>query len=220
MLLLRLTFLLGLSALLAACSGMHMPGADSAKTGPFFNPTNTTNHGPLPMTMRRVLVLPTSGTSQMTEETLRSIDEQVNAELTRTAKFETVAMTRDDMKQMYGQYSISSVAELPPGFFEKLAKTYGVDAVLFTDITTYSPYPPLSIGVRQKLARTSDRVIWWAADNVFSAADPSVANSARRAALKLGADRGPGDLSHTVLQNPTRFAAFALAETFATLPTR
>ena len=217
---LRFAFLFVVLALLTACSGLHMPGADSAKTGPFFTPTNTTNRGPLPLAMRRVLVLPVSGTSQMTEETLHSIDEQVNAELTRTSKFETVVMTRDDMKQMYGQFSISSVAELPMGFFEKLAKTYGVDAILFTDITTYSPYPPLSIGVRQKLARASDRVIWWAADNVFSAADPAVANSARRSVLKLGTDRGPGDLSHTVLQNPTRFAAFALSETFATLPSR
>jgi len=217
---LRFAFLFAFCALLTACSGLHMPGADSAKIGPFYTPTNTTNRGPLPISMRRVLVLPASGTAQMTEETLRSIDEQVNAELTHTAKFETVSMTRDDLKQMFGQFSFSSVAELPMGFFEKLAKTYGVDAVLFTDITTYSPYPPLSIGVRQKLARASDRVIWWAADNVFSASDASVANSARRTALKLGADRGPGDLSHTILQNPTRFAAFAFSETFATLPSR
>lgn len=170
--------------------------------------------------MRRVLVLPAAGTAQMTEETLVAIDEQVNATLTRTSKFETVSITREEFKQMFGQTALASVAELPNGFFEKLAKNYGTDAVLFTDITTYSPYPPLSIGVRQKLARTSDRVIWWAADNVFSAADPAVANSARRFALKLGADRGPGDLSHTVLQNPSRFAAFAFTETFATLPTR
>jgi hypothetical protein len=60
----------------------------------------------------------------------------------------------------------------------------------------------------------------WAADNVFSATNPAVANSARRHALKLGRDRGPGDLSHTILQSPSRFAAYALHETFATLPNR
>ncbi len=121
---------------------------------------------------------------------------------------------------MFGKSAIASVEELPSGFFEKLGKAYGADAILFTDVTTFSAYPPLALGLRMKLARISDRVIWWAADNVFSAAEPAVSNSARRHALKVGADRGPGDLSHTILQNPSRFAGYALAETFGTLPAR
>jgi hypothetical protein len=97
---------------------------------------------------------------------------------------------------------------------------YAADAVLFVDVTAYSPYPPLALGLRTRLAPIRETEILWATDLHFSAADPSVANSARRHALSLAKSSGPADLSHTILQNPTRFAGYAAAATFATLPPR
>jgi hypothetical protein len=208
------------AALAASCSHIKIPGADTAKNGPFFVPTNASNRGPLPVELRRILLLPATGTGDMTEDSLGRVDEAVLNELTRTGKFETVTISRGELQQMFGKLGISSVEALPPDFFEKLGKAYAADGVLFTDVTNFSAYPPLVIGLRMKLARISDHVIWWAADNIFSAADPAVSNAARRHALKLGSDRGPGDLSHTILQNPSRFAGYAVADTLTTLPAR
>lgn len=207
-----------LIAFLAGCS--ELPKRDPAKDGPFFTPSNVTHQGRLPIELRRVLTLPASGGPQMSEESLERIDRSIVEELTRTGRFEVAAITRDELHRLFGIRAISSIEPLPHDFFEKLAKLYAADGVLFTDVTVFSPYPPLNLGLRFKLGRLIDHQIVWAADNVFSAANPSVANAARRHALKLGADRGPGDLSHTILQNPARFAAYAAAASFDALPPR
>lgn len=207
-----------LLATLVGCS--EIPKRDPAKAGPFFTPANTTRLGRLPAEVRRVIILPSFGGPQITEESLNNIDTAVAEELNRTGRFETTVITRDELHLITGQRALSSTGALPPDLFEKLIKAHAADGVLFTDITSFSAYPPLVLGLRMKLAQFSDQQILWAADNVFSGADQAVANSARRHALQLGADRGPGDLSHTILQNPSRFAGYAAAATFQTLPVR
>lgn len=156
----------------------------------------------------------------MTEESLERIDRAVTEELTRTGRFEVVVVPREEFHRMFGPRALSTVDPLPPELFDKMVKGYAADGVLFTDVTAFSAYPPLNLGLRIKLANVADHQIVWATDNLFSAADPAVANSARRHALKLGADRGPGDLSHTILQNPSRFAGYAAAASFEALPGR
>jgi hypothetical protein len=177
----------------------------------------------MPAEVRRVVVLPVSGGPTLTEETLLSLDEVCQSELNRTGRFEVVPLTRDALAAIAGVRQISSVEKLPVVLIEKLLNiynSYGADAILFIDVTTYSPYPPLKLGLRTKLARVSDGEIIWAADNVFNAAEVPVANSARHHAEALGTDRGKTDLSHTILQNTQRFAGYAAAATFLTLPPR
>lgn len=209
-----------LVAVAALCGCSELPKRDPAKGGPFFTPANVTRLGRLPEEMRRVVVLPAYGGPQITEDSLQRIDQVVLEELNRTGRFETTLMSRDDFQRLAGARTLSSLDALPPDLLDKVAKMFGADGVLFTDVTTFSAYPPLTLGLRMKLAHATDHQIIWAADNTFSASDPAVANSARRHALKMGSDRGPGDLSHTVLQNPTRFAAYATAATFESLPPR
>jgi hypothetical protein len=207
------------AALIAAgCS--QLPKRDPAKAGPFFTPTNVTSLGRLPAEVRRVVVLPSAGNIQVPETSFERLDEAILGELNRTNRFEVVRLTRGQLRQVFGVQPMLSTDALPADLFLKLAEKFGAEAILFTDVTQYSPYPPLSVGLRFKLARLSDRQVLWSADNVFSAATPEVANSARRHALEIGADRGRGDLSHTILQNPSRFVAYAAAESFRSLPTR
>ena len=206
--------------LLALMGCAELPKVDSAKAGPFYTPSNVTRLGRLPAEIRRVLVLPVFGGPEITEESLERISRAVFEELNRTGRFETATLARTEFQRLAGVRTLSSLDPIPPDLIQKLAKAYAADGILFTDVTAFSPYPPLSLGLRMKLASVSDQQILWAADNLFSAADPAVANSARRYALKLGADRGPGDLSHTILQNPTRFATYAAAATFEALPPR
>jgi len=205
----------------AACSVLPKP--DGAAAGPFYTPTNVKAVAKIPAGVRRVIVLPVAGGPALTEDTLLKLDAICQGELTRTGRFEVVPLSRDKLAEITGARQISSVDKLPVILIDKLFNiynTFGADAVLFVDVTTYSAYPPLVLGLRTKLARVTDGDIIWAADNVFAAAEPAVANSARHHALTLGSDHGLADLSHTILQNPQRFAGYVAAATFLTLPPR
>lgn len=218
---LRITLLALLASLLAGCSAL--PVREGTVQGPFYTPANVTGLPKIPAEIRRVIVLPVAGGPQLTEETLIALDGVCLAELNRTAKFEVVPLSREALFSLTGKRQIGSVEKIPAILLEKLLtlnNAYGADAVLFVDVTVYSPYIPLTIGLRTKLARTSNSEIIWAADNVFSSSEPPVANSARQHAERLGIDRGLTNLSHTILQNPARYAGYAAAATFATLPPR
>lgn len=204
----------------ALCGCSELPKRDPAKAGPFHTPANVSGVAKLPSDVRRVLVLPAADSGRTPSQSLDRLDEAILAELNRTARFETTSISRDELRRVFGERAYNSLSALPPRFLQILAERHGVDAVLFSDLTQFNAYPPLSVGLRFKLARVSDQQILWAADNVFSASDPAVVNSARRHALSLGTDRSPGDLSHTILQHPTRFVGYAAAETFQTLPPR
>jgi hypothetical protein len=107
---------------------------------------------------------------------------------------------------------------LPANFMAVLRREYEADAVLLVDVTVFRAYRPLAIGFRAKLAMVQDVRLVWTFDNLFSAADAAVANSARQNYLK-GAPRDiPADQSPMVLQSPSRFAAYAAEAMFATLP--
>ena len=218
---LRITTLALAALTLVGCSVLPKP--DGAVAGPFYKPSNVKAITKLPADVRRVIVLPVAGGPALTEETLLKLDSVCVSELPRTARFEVVPLSRDKLAELTGARQISSVDKLPAVLIDKLFNiynSYGADAVLFIDVTTYSPYPPLLLGLRTKLARVTDGDIIWAADNVFAAAEPAVANSARHHALTLGSDHGLSDLSHTILQNPQRFAGYVAAATFLTLPPR
>jgi hypothetical protein len=219
---LRLLFLAALAAGLVGCA--HTPIRDGAKAGPFFEPSNVLTASQLPANIRRVLLLPLSSDGlALTEDHLAPLDATFLTELTRTARFEIVTVSRGQLAQLTGLRQVSSTTQLPPAFLDHLLNIYNefaADGILFVDLTTYSPYPPLTVGVRTKLAHVRDSQILWASDLLFSAADPLVANSARRHALRSSRHAGQGDLSHTILQNPTRFAEYVAATTFATLPQR
>lgn len=205
----------------AGCSAIPM--RDGAVAGPFYTPANVKAVAQIPANVRRVMILPAAGGPAVTEATLMKIDAACKEELTRTAKFEVVTLSRDALAELTGSRQLSSVDKLPPALLDKLFNiynTYGADAVLFIDVTACASYPPLVLGLRTKLAAISDGEILWATDNVFSAAEPAVANSARRHAAALGTDRGTTTLNHTILQNPSRFASYVAFATFQTLPPR
>jgi hypothetical protein len=219
---LRPLLLVALALGLTACA--HLPSRDGAKAGPFFTPANVkVSPDGLPANIRRVLLLPVSAEGLgLPDENLARIDAAFLTELNRAARFEVVTLSRDELVRLAGVRQLNSTAAMPPAFLDHVFNVYndyGADAVLFVDLTAYSAYPPLLIGVRAKLASVHESDIPWAADISFSAADPAVANAARRHALSI-APQGPVDLSHTILQNPARFAGYVAEATFATLPTR
>ncbi|MES2695203.1 MAG: hypothetical protein V4773_17140 [Verrucomicrobiota bacterium] len=209
--------LAALMAVAASLTGCMTPGAaDPSRTGPFYVPTNV-RADPSLGGIRRVVVLPVWSGEAAPAETAAELDAVVVAALQDSKRFEVVSLSREAALRKFRLESLSSVSALPHGMFETLQRDFAADAVLFVDITVYRAYRPLAIGLRSKLTKIAGAHQIWAFDNVFSADDASVANAARN--HFIGADqRAPVDLTHGVLQSPSRFATYATTAMFATLP--
>lgn len=205
---------LGLAALAAGC--MHPGPYDEARMGPFFTPVNHAGEAHLGG-LRRVVLLPVWTGAAAPVETAAEFDEILLAALQQTQRFEVVALTREAARQTYRAEAFSSASALPHGLMQRLKAEFAADAVLFVDLTVYRGYRPLQLGFRAKLATLEGTRLVWTFDQVFSADDPTVANAARN--HFLDADRRvPADLTHGVLQSPSKFASYAGAAMFGTLP--
>lgn len=203
-------------ALLAGC--MTPPYDDPARQGPFFYPSNHVGEAALPGNIRRIVLLPISGGEIAPASSTTSFDPVMVTALQQQNRFEVVAISRDACRRMFGVDEISSVSALPPNFMAEIAHEYAADAVMFIDVTVFRPYRPLAIGLRAKLATIRDVRLVWTFDNVFSASDPTVANSARHYLLQTSRRDVPTDMSPAVLQSPSNFAAYAADAMFSTLP--
>lgn len=204
----------GLS-LLAGCQ--HSDLFDPARHGPFYMPRNHVGEFSLG-TIRRVVLLPVHGGTLASGETVAALDASVVSALQQENRFEVVPVSRAECQQKFGVRDLASSSALPRGLLARLQEDYAADAVMFVDLTTFSPYRPLTVGFRAKLASIDGTRLVWTFDDVFSSEDPAVVNSVRR--HYRTSDRGgiPVDLSPGVLQSPTRFAGYAAATMFSTLP--
>jgi hypothetical protein len=211
----------GLLALLILAGCTSRPTlTDPLASQPFYQPRNHAGDAVLPITLRRVVLLPVCTDGIAPPETAVTLDRALLAALERQARFEVVTLSREDSRLWFGAAEYSSASALPPGYLGRIAAKFAADAVLFVDLTVYQPYRPLAVGFRAKLATTTEVRIVWTFDEVISAGDPGVANRARRQYLQADRASAPVDLSPTVLQSPGRFAAFAAEAMFQTLPPR
>jgi hypothetical protein len=183
-----------------------------------FVPSNHSGDAVMPATVRRVVLLPLAGAGVAPPASLADLDPVVAAALQQQNRFEVIALSRDTCRRLFGSEELASVSALPPEFLAAVQHEYAADAVLFVDVTVFRAYRPLEIGFRAKLATVRDVRLVWVFDNLFSAADPAVVNSARRHVLTGGLPDIPADLSPAVVQSPSRFAAYAAEAMFATLP--
>lgn len=207
------------AGLLLLASGCQTPAYDDpARVGPFFTPTNHSGDPAMPLTLRRVVLLPIYGGALADGETAASLDGVFATELQRQNRFEVVVLDRAECRRRFGAEEFSSSAALPRDFLTKLRRDFAADAVIWVDLTAYRAYRPLALGVRAKLATLKDTRLVWTFDNVFSSEDPAVANAARHHFIDQTHTTVPADLTPAVLQSPTRFATYVASATFATLP--
>jgi hypothetical protein len=167
--------------------------------------------------MRRIAVLPLSSEIPL-GASLGQIDSALNEELTKTALFEVVPVSREALETRFGRKQFSSVEVLPGELLVKLRAEYGVDGVLFTDLTHYNPYRPLAIGVRAKLVDIQSGKVRWAFDHLFDTGNPDTAKAAQcyftdntRANYPVPADGA------AILQSPARFSKYVAWEAFRSL---
>ncbi len=206
-----LPFVLALSA---GC--LHPPAGDPARVGPFFTPPNHSGDASLGG-IRRVVVLPAWIGEGHRPEVAAELDGVFFTALQQEKRFELVALGREEARRRFGAEAFSSASALPHDLFSWLQREFAADAVLFVDVTTYQPYKPIVLGLRGKLAAIDGSRLIWTFDNLFSAENPAAANGARNRLLDR--DRGvPADLTGIVLQSPSKFAGYAAAAMFGTLP--
>jgi hypothetical protein len=205
------------AALVFLVGCVHPGPNDPARLGPFYTPTNFTGDATLGG-IRRVVLMPIWAGPQASNEFLASLDPVIAAALQHKGRFEVVTLSREDCLRRYGAEAISASGALPHDLLAMLRREFAADAVLFVDLTTYRAYRPLALGLRAKLATIDSVRLVWTFDNVFSADEPAVANSARHFFLESDTRGVPGDLTPAVLQSPSRFMAYAAAAMFDTLP--
>jgi hypothetical protein len=175
---------------------------------------STDNFG---MPMRRVALLPLFN-GAYADHYLRALDETFESELTKKALFEVVRVSRAEMETLFGARQIPSTDTLPSDALTRLRTRYGVDGVVFTDLTHFSPYRPVSMGVRTKLVDITTGKIRWAFDYVFDAGNSSVAEAAKRFQVLYSDPRQPLTTDGgSILLSPARFAKYVACETFASL---
>jgi hypothetical protein len=206
---------------LGGCSSLSAPPRQAwdIPQGEPFKPGNFTDAGPLPASIRRVAVLPLH-TDEWRPADIAAIEASFLAELGKTARFESTAVTRREVRVRFGHESFLSSAALPPELPGRLRADFAADAVLFVDLTHFAPYQPLALGVRAKLVAADDSRVLWSFDAVFDAAQPAVAVAARKYQMENDRAAPPLDGSAGILQSPARFARYVAHDVFATLPGR
>lgn len=174
--------------------------------------------------MRRVAVLPVTYDVPR-EASLGEVDAALTQELAKTSLFELVPVSRESLDALVSHRQISSVEVLPGELLTKLTTAYGVDGVLFTDLTYYRPYQPIAIGLRSKLIDVRTGRIRWAFDHLFDAGNLDTAAAARGYYHATTPWRPtvdpvlPEDSGAPVLQSPSRFAKYVAWEAFRSLLT-
>lgn len=220
----RLRPLLAL-CVLAPCIGIvgcrSVPRPDGAIFGPFYAPQNVRAAPALPHSVARVVLLPLTGSDHADPEVLENIRTVFRTEFTRAARAELAVIDGDRLQRLVGEHRVRTTEPLPDGFLARIREGTAADAVLFVEVTSFRPYPPLTLGIRARLVTTDSQETLWACDELFDARVAAVRNAARRHAATPAPQPGaPGDLSQTILQNPDRFAAYVAAALFHTLPPR
>ncbi len=203
--------LAALALLFGGCATVKMATAPLPPPQNYFAPADRA------APIRRVALLPLFNAAYP-ERYVRGLDAAFLAELEKKARFEVVAVGRAQMESLFGERQFGSADVLPAEVLTRLRAHFGVDGVIFTDLTSFSPYRPVSMGVRAKLADAATGRIRWAFDYLFDAGHAPVAEAAKRFQLQYSSPHLPLTTDGgSVLLSPARFAKYVASETFASL---
>jgi hypothetical protein len=195
----------------------------------------------LPADVKRVVMLPLAYEEARPDlsdgcEMLAPI---LQAELVKTKRFEVVCASPEMLRSSFGSWNWTGQEILPSNFFDCLHRIYGCDAVLFCELTELRSSAPLAIGWRLKLVDLHTGEILWAADEIFDAGNPAVAESARRfeehertfsqktqaffrmlSAWRNLESPTPSNRQWSIFNSPRFFGRFSAAALLETLPKR
>ena len=174
----------------------------------------------MPQALRRVALLPVAthlGGGELIDSR-ESLATVMEAELRKCGAFEVVQVSEDNFRAWTGRRVWGANEALPPDLLARIRSETGCDAILLSSLTAFHSQPPLSLGLKLKLIDGADHSAVWAVEEVIDAGSKPVAQAARDYARTNAEDRGGAEKD--ILQSPTRFAHFASATLFSTLPPR
>lgn len=202
------------------CTALPAGLNDEVNRGPTYSPRNYFALPKMPPGVARVVLLPVAAGNLTTEEVTAALDAALAASAIRAERFEVVTLGRTDCRALLGRSEFSLAEALPPTFLADLKQRTFADAVLMVELTNLKLYQPQSLGFRARLASCLDGGVFWSFDEVLSAGDATVRNSARREYFQQEHGNRPYDFSLAGLQSPSWFAGFVARQMFSTLPPR
>ena len=175
----------------------------------------------LPAELQRVALLPlTAAPGNVSQTGLRTLEPILTSEFRKRGAFEVVTVSPEQLREWTGRPGWRRQDVLPQDLFERIQKQTGCDAVLFSELSTYNPYPPLAVGWHLSLVDLRTRADYWTVDEVFDAGSPGVI-AAAQAYYRGGLNQPSVQLdSAAVLNSPLRFGQYSAAAVIGTLPGR
>jgi hypothetical protein len=213
--------LAGMGLLLSGCA--MMPARARMAIGPSYEPGNVfVSSATLPSSVRRVAVLPLTiqGSGRNLDAGRETLAPIVYSELAKSGRFELIMVSGKQLRSWTGRSVWTVTDKLPAEFLSRIQTETGCDAVLFSQLNRYDPYPPLAVGLAMHLVQTELAQVVWAVDEMVDASDPTVATGAQRFAARNVADANPIADSRDVLRSPRRFGQYSVNTLVSTLPTR
>ncbi|MDG2214725.1 MAG: hypothetical protein P8M70_12915 [Verrucomicrobiota bacterium] len=193
---------------------------NGAYVGPFYTVGNIymTPEG-LPPQIRRVAMLPLvpSRGDRSAERGIQFMQPVLTQEFSRNRIFDVVTIPPDRLQRMFGRRAIYADEPLPHDFLPRLKQETGCQAVLFTELITFRPYPPVAVGWKLHLFDLDSEELIWAVDEVFDGGHSAVANSLRRFIRKTHSTHNSAAVEILVLDSPREMARFSIAELIPTL---
>lgn len=189
-----------------------------AETEPY-QPRNLYPIERIPSYFNRVVVMPNFHLDS-SSQVLSYSDDIFLKELSKIGIFETIHLPREKCMELFGQKRLSSSESLPENFLNTLHEKYGANGVLFLDLHSFTPYKPLSLGVRAKLVDIKSGEFMWAIDETFDAGNASVIAAVIQFQRTNHVQAISNKTSTSVLQSPRFFCKFVAHLMFKTLPSR
>lgn len=208
---------------------------DPAVTGPFHKLGNFYLAGQkIPQEIRRIAMLPlTSPQNDISSRSgIDALQPILYVELTKARLFEVFPISNEKLAEWTGKPTWDRDEVLPADFLVKIKEQTGCDAVLFSQLSLYRPYPPLAVGWRLMLVKADGGDVIWSIDEIFDSGEPRVMNSARRFTLEnertnaelakqIGTGYGSAFPSRVAgweaINSPRHFAKYAASAAIQTL---
>lgn len=184
-----------------------------------FHPTNLYPTERLPANFSRVAVLPYYFADE-DSPLLDYVDEVFHQELAKQRLFETVRVSTEQMKALFGKQRISSSSQLPETFLADIGTATGANGILLVDLDSYRAYKPLALGVRAKLVDAKSADFLWAIDETFDAGQPNIILAANQFQRNVQVNNISARTSGSTTASPRTFAKYVANSTFSTLPIR
>ena len=214
------SWILAIGLILAGC---QTPKPSLPELGARFEPKNVYRAvDALPGNLQRVVLMPvTLSTPELaTLDHRNQLAKILEEELRKTHRFEVIKATPEELRRGFGKDAFSAGEPLPADLLTRIQSAHSADGVIFAQLASYRPFPPVAIGWELRLVTADQGGTLWSIDETFDASQAEVARSARD--YFRGHHTGASELAdpQSDLRSPSRFCRYTAQTVWQTLPKR